>query len=140
MTITIKLDPRTIDVLQKLFGHSSEPTALERLEGKIDMVLQKESQIMAKEVEFQAKIDQINANTTASAAAAQRIADNDSGLKKQLDQVLTDAGVPASVEDAILAKLDASAKAGAALKDFLEATASTPVGTSEPAPVPVPAP
>lgn len=107
---------------------------LNRIEAKVNS-------LMASAQAFQDRLDQINANTTASAAAAQHIADNDAALKKQLDEILTSSGVPAAVEDAILAKLDTSIAAGAALKTFLEATASGPVsGPAEPAPVPAPVP
>ncbi len=94
--------------------------------------------IMATLADFQTKIDTINANTTASAQAAQAVAAMLTALKAQLDQVLTDAGVPAAVEADILAQLDSAAGTTGAHKTFLEATA-TP-GTPEPSPVPAPEP
>lgn len=102
--------------------------------GDLQTIIAKENLEMATLAEFQAKIDTINANTTASAAAAQQVAASLAALRAQLDQVLTDAGVPASVEADILAKLDTAAGASGDLKTFLEATASTPTGP-EPPPV-----
>lgn len=87
--------------------------------------------------EFQAKLDLINENTTASATAAGHVAQTLTDLKAELDQALTDAGLPADQEAAILAKLTAAADTTTALRTFLEATAA---GPSEPTPVPTPEP
>lgn len=84
--------------------------------------------IMATQAEFQAKIDQINANTTASAAAAQSI-------KAALDDLrakVANMGLSADQEAAIFAALDGPANTSAALKTFLEQTAA---GPTEPPPV-----
>jgi hypothetical protein len=106
---------------------------LQRMERKLD-------NIMATQADFQGKIDTINTNTTASAAAAQAIKDKMAALKVQLDQVLTDAGVPAAVESDILGQLDTVGSTSGALKTFLEETANGPVTAPEPDPVPVPDP
>lgn len=99
---------------------------------QLTLILAKEKDIMATQAEFQTKIDSINANTTASAAAAQAVAKNDSDLKTKLDGILTNAGVPADQEAEILAQLDLSIGTSTALKTFLESTAAGPVTGTEP--------
>lgn len=97
--------------------------------GDIATIKGKVNQIMATLQDFQAKIDTINTNTTASAAAAQAIAQQLTDLKNQISNM----GLTAEQEAAIFAALDGPISAGQALKTFLEQTASSP--TNEPPPV-----
>lgn len=101
--------------------------SLQRIEGKVN-------QIMATEAQFQDKLDQINANTTASAAAAQSIKTTLEDLRDQIKN----SGLTAEQEAALLAKLDGPIATSAALKTFLEATAAGPVTIPEPPPVELP--
>jgi len=109
---------------------------IDRLTELVQVVIQKEDQIMATEADFQAKLDIINSNTTASAAAAQALAK----LLNDLKATITDAGLSATKEAEVLAKLGAAADTSTALKTFLEATAAGGVVGPEPGPVPTPTP
>lgn len=100
---------------------------------QLDSIDERISLIMAKLEDVNNRLTIIDSNTTASAAAAATIADSLTNLRQQLDQVLTDAGIPADQEDAILKQLDAMASKSTDLRTFLEATAA---GPQEPAPVP----
>lgn len=123
--------------------HNYSELDTSRLEGICEQLCnieRKVNLIMATEAEFSTKINRIEVNTTKSAAAATALAGIATALKTQLDQVLTDAGVPAAVEAGILSKLDVLGNTSEALATFLEQTASTPAPAPEPTPVPVPVP
>lgn len=119
----------TLDVLQAIAdglgtnGSGDSLEALERIEQKIGA-------LMATQAEFQAKIDNINANTTASAAAAESIKTTLDALREQILGM----GLSGEQEAALLAQLDQPIATSAALKTFLEATASGPVTEPEPEP------
>jgi len=78
---------------------------------------------MATQEQFQAKIDQINSNTTASALRHSRSATNLANLKTHWTKSLLPR-VPAATEDAILAQLDTASQSSAALNTFLQQTAA----------------
>lgn len=101
---------------------------IDQLAGRVEIVIEKENRIMATEAQLQSKIDIINTNTTASAAAATALAK----LLEDLKASIKDGGLSAAKEDEILAKLTAAADTSTALKTFLEATASS---STEPTPV-----
>jgi anti-sigma factor ChrR (cupin superfamily) len=100
---------------------------LETIEGKVN-------QLMATQAEWQAKLDQINANTTASAAAAQVVATK----LQELRDAVAASGLTGTEEANILGKIDEILPTTSALKTFLESTASGPVTQPEPEPVPTP--
>ena len=127
-------EPGTSNPLSQLSQISDQLT---QVLGALAGIEDKENLIMATLAEFQTKIDTINANTTASAAAAAGVAQILTDLRSQIAQALADAGVPASDEANILGQLDTAVSTSSALKTFLEATAAS--GT-EPKPVPAPAP
>jgi len=109
--------------------------------------------IMLTQADFEQRLASIDANTTRTAAAATAsaqsaivIKDSLAALRAELDQVLTDAGLPASKEQSILNRLDALvsssqqvATTSEQLATFLQQTAS-PTSTPEPQPVPAPEP
>ena len=95
---------------------------LGNIERKIDAMARTQA-------EYEAKIDLINSNTTASAATAQAIA----AILTQLRADIANMGLSAAQEEAIFGRLDTAATASGALKTFLEATAANP--TTEPPPV-----
>ena len=147
MQLTLNLDASAVrEIFQEINlstkgNHGGDVQDTAAIHAKLDQLLARTQQIMASQQDFQARIDQINQNTSASAQAAQAIAANLQALKTQLDQVLTDAGVPAAQEQQILDQLSAAADTSGQLKTFLEQTASSTGGNQpEPQPVPVPEP
>lgn len=109
---------------------------LNHLAGRIEVLIKQGEKLMATQAEFDAKIDTINANTTASAKAAEAIVK----IIEDLKATLKDAGLSAAKEAEVLAKLDLASSGTGALKTFLEATAAGGVVGPEPAPVPTPVP
>lgn len=113
-----------------------------RVESKLDQLLAETGAIRMKLEDFQAKIDQINANTTASAAAATTAATVAQSIKTQLDDLreqIKGMGLTEEQEAALLQSLDSAAAgtdavktANEALATFLQQTAASP---TEPTPV-----
>jgi H+/gluconate symporter-like permease len=153
--VVITLDLSTFLELLQALG------AKARIESKLDQLSDAIGVLSMKSEEFQAKIDQINANTSASAAAATAAATAAGAanaasqvIKGQLDALreqIKGMGLSEAEEAALFANLDSAAQgtatvaaASASIKTaneglaaFLEQTAA---GPTEPAPVPVPEP
>ncbi len=126
--------------LAALLGFQSAD--IDTIRSGVSQILQKVETLAMNEAEraaaFEQRLTMIAANTTSSAAAADVIKDGIVALKLELDQVLTEAGVPAATEDSILARLDIMGESTGQLKTFLEATAtgfSRPSAPPEPPPV-----
>jgi chromosome segregation ATPase len=158
------VDSVTFQIVLNLDGPELEEllqivTATSRIEGKLNQLLQLQEQIRMKIEDFQARLDTINTNTTASAAAAQSAATAAGNaataaqtIKGTLDDLRTqiaNAGLDATQEAALLASLDSAAAgtdavrtaaegikaANTALDTYLQQVAA---GPTEPAPVQVP--
>lgn len=126
-------DDCLIAMVEQLRQFNNE-TETSSINDKLDQLIEIGENIMATLAEFQTKIDTINANTTKSAAAAAVVVQRLVDLKEQL----TNAGLPAAEEAAVLANLDVMIGTTESLAAFLEATAAAP--GPEPVPVPLPEP
>jgi ABC-type transporter Mla subunit MlaD len=151
--VTIRLVISLEPALQALFN-ATWPVS--RVENKLEQLSEAIGAIRMKLEDFQARIDQINANTTASAAAATAAAASAGNaataaqtIKTTLEDLraqIANAGLDATQEAALFASLDSAAAgteavktaaagiqtANVALAGFLEQVAA---GPTEPSPV-----
>lgn len=121
----------TLSLLKEIAAGFDGNAVLSRIDSQLGEIRKTLENVMATQAEFQTKIDNINANTTASAAAAQSIKTTLESLREEIKN----SGLTQEQEATLLAALDGPIATSDALKTFLEATAAGPVTGPEPTPV-----
>jgi hypothetical protein len=132
------LDAATVAFLQQLFGSDPPPSPkLDELLENTREILRRQETLMADISDFESRLQQIDTNTSASAAAAEAVKTILEGLRSDVADAIRNAGITSEQEASILARFDQTIGTTGALRTFLEQTAA---GNSAPEPSPVPAP